>query len=277
MDPNSTLMCKDSACAVGVYPCDGVSDTNEWRFLNLCSAVCLTGILETRLRVPAEKDIDRVVQRELFADAPSGVLVEVGAAKPDYLSMGASFRQLGWKVISIEPNPVFCELHRASGHEVLQYACSDSDADDVDFFVVATKDQHYEGGETSFEGFSSLGIHGRFAEDMRKMQDRTAVEKISVAVRRLDTILANHHPELDGIDLVQIDVEGWELSVLRGLSFTKYKPKVIVLENLHRSWRYRYFMWKHGFRRWKRLKPNEIFVPRRAGFHPFDFIVSIVQ
>ncbi len=108
----------------------------------------------------AEKDIDEVIQKQFSPGVVSGVLVEVGAAKPDYLSVGASFRNLGWKVISIEPNPNFCALHRAMGYEILQYACSDTDAEDVAFFVVATKDQHYLGGETSFESFSSLGIKG---------------------------------------------------------------------------------------------------------------------
>lgn len=225
----------------------------------------------------AEKDIDIVIQRELLPGQLQGVLIEVGAAKPDYLSIGASFRQMGWKVISIEPNPTFCALHHALGHDVLQYACSDRDADNVEFFVVATKDQHYMGGETSFEGFSSLGIRGKFAEDMQKMQGRTDVEKISVAVRRLDTILAEHHPEVKEVDVIQVDVEGWELSVMRGLTFSRYKPKVVILENLHRSFRYRYFMWQHGYKRWRRLKPNEIFVPRRPGFHPFDLLRTLLE
>ena len=225
----------------------------------------------------AEKDIDLLIQREFFPGQTQGVLIEVGAAKPDYLSVGESFRQLGWQVLSIEPNPVFCALHQALGHDVLQYACSDTDAENVDFFVVSTKDQRYEGGETSFEGFSSLGIHGKFAQDMQKMEGETDVETISVAVRRLDTILATHHPEVKEIDVIQVDVEGWELSVMRGLTFSRYKPKVVILENLHRSLRYRYFMWQHGYRRWKRLKPNEIFVPRRRGFHPFDLLQSLLQ
>jgi hypothetical protein len=31
------------------------------------------------------------------------VLVEVGAAHPDYLSMSASYRSRGWRIIAIEP------------------------------------------------------------------------------------------------------------------------------------------------------------------------------
>ncbi len=225
----------------------------------------------------AEKDIDLVIQREFFPGQASGLLIEVGAAKPDYLSVGESFRKLGWQVISIEPNPAFCALHEALGHDILQYACSDHDADNVDFFVVSTKDQHYLGGETSFEGFSSLGVKGKFAKDLRKMEGQTDVEKISISVRKLDTILAEHYPEVKGIDVIVVDVEGWELSVMRGLSVSRYKPRVVVLENLHRSIGYRYFMWKQGYRRWKRLKPNEIFIPRRSGFNFIDLLRTLFE
>jgi|ERR1035441_9223207 hypothetical protein len=101
----------------------------------------------------AEKDIDRVVREAFFPDGTSGVLVEVGAARPDYLSISASFRERGWKIIAVEPNPEFCALHRANGHYVLQYACSDEDKDNVDFFVVDSNGADYLGGKVSFESF----------------------------------------------------------------------------------------------------------------------------
>lgn len=209
----------------------------------------------------AEKDIDRIVQ-EAFFRGKKGVLVEVGAAKPDYLSISASFREMGWTVISIEPNPDFCALHRALGHEILQYACSDEDRDDMDFFVVDSNEAAYLDGTVSFESFSSLGIKGKFADDLAATKVKTNIKTIKVAVRKLDTILEGHHPGLTKIDVVAVDVEGWELNVMRGLSLARYQPKVVILENLHKSFSYRWFMWRQGYTRWKRLKPNEIYIRR---------------
>ncbi len=213
----------------------------------------------------AEREIDQVVRERFFADGRTGVLVEVGAAKPDYLSIGASFRERGWTVISIEPNPVFCAMHRARGHEVLEYACSDEDRDDAEFFVVNSKDAEYMGGTVSFESFSSLGIEGKFREDLEKAKSKTEVETIRVRVRRLDTILAEHYPELTRVDAMAVDVEGWEMAVMRGFSLDRYRPRVVILENLHRSREHRTFMRERGYRRWRRLKPNEVYV-RREGF-----------
>ncbi len=80
----------------------------------------------------AEGHVDRLVLDAFFRNRSKGVVVEVGAARPDYLSIGASFRALGWKVIAIEPNPEFCAAHRAMGHDVLEYACSDQESDDAE-------------------------------------------------------------------------------------------------------------------------------------------------
>ena len=210
--------------------------------------------------MPAEKDIDKVVQQAFFQDGGGGrVLVEVGAARPDYLSVSASFRDRDWTVVSIEPNPYFCAMHRALGHEVLQYACSDRDRDNVDFFVVNSHDAEYLGGNVSFESFSSLGIQGKFAEDLQTTEVKTQIDTIQVNVRTLDTILAQHHPEITHIDLLAVDVEGWELHVLRGLDLDRFQPEVVILENLHKSWSYRRFMLARGYTRWGRLKPNEIY------------------
>lgn len=92
------------------------------------------------------------------------------------------------------------------------------------------------------------------------MKGKTEVETIRVTVRRLDTILAEHFPELTRVDAVAVDVEGWEMAVMRGLSLDRYRPRVVILENLHGSREYRKFMRERGYWRWRRLKPNEVYV-----------------
>jgi FkbM family methyltransferase len=208
----------------------------------------------------AEKNIDRIVSATFFPGQDRGVLVEVGAARPDYLSISASFRAKGWKVVAIEPNPEFCALHRAQGHTVLQYACSDEDKDDVDFYVVNSNSADYMGGKVSYESFSSLGIKDQYAELHETVKEKTSVGTIKVAVRKLDTILAEHEPEVGAVDILAVDVEGWELHVVRGLDLQEYSPKVIILENLFKSNDYVDFMRKHGYGLWKRLEPNDIYV-----------------
>lgn len=205
-----------------------------------------------------EGDVDLVVQEAFFADRTYiGTMIEVGAAKPDYLSVSATFRSLGWRVISIEPNPYFCEMQRQKGFEVMECACGEADRDDVSFFVVQT-DATYQGQPVTNESFSSLGVRGKYAEMMKSVP--TTVSEIKVKVRRLDTILRAQANEIGEIDIVCIDVEGWEMEVLGGLSFEIYKPKVFIVENLFVEQAYVDYFARKGYALWKRLEPNDIFV-----------------
>lgn len=208
----------------------------------------------------AEQDVDVVVRTEFFPDKRTGVIIEVGAARPDYLSVSASFRASGWKVIAVEPNPEFCAAHRAIGNEVLQYAAGEKDDDDVEFFVVDSHGADYMGGPVSYESFSSLGIKGKYADLRAASHVRTSVKTIKVKVRKLDTILAQHEPKLRKVDIVAVDVEGWELSVMRGFDLDRYCPKVVILENLFDSSDYVDYMKERGYRLWTKLPPNDVYV-----------------
>lgn len=208
----------------------------------------------------AEHNIDQIVRDEFFDNVTNGVLVEVGAAKPDYLSISQSFRALGWKIIAVEPNPEFCAEHRALGYEILEYAASDTESDDTNFFVVDSKGAEYMGGPVSFESYSSLGIQGEYADLQKKAKYDMSVKTIPVKVRKLDTILNIHEPDVKNLDIVAVDVEGWELNVMRGLSIKKYCPKVVILENLFDKEEYVDFMKSHGYILWNRLNPNDIYV-----------------
>jgi len=202
-----------------------------------------------------EGNVDRIVQERFFPSG-NGVFVEVGAARPDYLSISASFRGRGWKIVAVEPNPAYQDLYRQHGIEVLPYACGERDADDVDFSVVDSHSTAYEGGRVTYESFSSLAIKDSYAA----LKPNLDVKPIKVKLRRLDTIMAEHAPDVGAIDVVSVDVEGWELEVLKGLTFSRFRPKVLIVENLFSDQSYRDFMADRGYRLWRVLKPNEVYV-----------------
>jgi FkbM family methyltransferase len=137
------------------------------------------------LETSAEGNVDRIVLEEFFNRAGRGVFIDVGAARPDYLSISALYRAFGWRVIAIEPNPEFCEIHRARGHEVLQYACGDHDEDNVDFTIVDSHGCDYRGGCVSFESFSSLGIKDSYATLQADLDTREI--KVNLRASRHDT------------------------------------------------------------------------------------------
>lgn len=204
----------------------------------------------------AEDQIDRVVREAFFPDfSYKGLIVEVGAAGPEYLSISRHFRESEWRVLAIEPNPEFCELHRKANFDVLQYACGDHDEDDVDFEVVY-QPAEYKGGKVTYESFSSLKVLDSYRALKPDIQTRT----IKVKLRRLDTILAEHAPGAQTIDILTIDVEGWELSVMAGFSLRRYRPRVVIMENLLNDRKYRAYMRERGYRLHREMNPNDIYV-----------------
>jgi FkbM family methyltransferase len=201
-----------------------------------------------------EGGIDKYIRTVFFPDyAVKGTLVEVGAAGPDFLSVGKHFRDHGWRVMSIEPNPVFAKQHRDKGHDVFEFACGDHDEDNIDFFVVDSKNAPYESGAVTFESFSSLGIK----EDYSNLKKELDIRKIKVKLRRLDSLI-----DMNNVDILSIDVEGWELEVMKGLDTSRFRPGVIVLENLFSKQEYQRYMTERGYLLFKTLHPNEIYTTK---------------
>jgi hypothetical protein len=65
---------------------------------------------------------------------------------------------------------------------------------------------------------------------------------------------------------LSVDVEGWELEVLDGLDLEKYRPRVMVIENLFRDRKYRAYMRAKGYTLWRCLRPNDIYTSEPVGF-----------
>lgn len=214
----------------------------------------------------AEGNVDKIIKRFFPKDDPGGIFVDVGAARPDRLSISASYRSIDWRIIAIEPNPAFCKLYKEKGYDVLQYACGERDEDDVDFFVVDSRGRKHENVPISYESFSSLGIRGAYLDLLKRSKTymETDTEKIKVNLRRLDTILETHAHDIDHIDILSIDVEGWELEVLNGLDILKYQPRVMVIENLSNEEKYRFYMKGIGYILWKRVRSNDIYLTERG-------------
>ncbi|MCB0833965.1 MAG: FkbM family methyltransferase [Bacteroidetes bacterium] len=226
---------------------------------------------EIEAKSVAEGHVDQIVQKRFFpTKGKSGVLVEIGAARPDFLSIGSYYRQIKWRVVSIEPNPDFYVLHQQQGNEIYAFACGDRDEDDVDFIVVDSHRTKYEDGEVSFESYSSLGIKDSFA----KLNDHLDKRTIKVRLRRLSTLFESEIPGITEIDILAVDVEGWELEVLSGLDSKKHRPRVMILENLFNEEKYRSHLRTLGYRFWRRLYPNDVYVDDEfvgAGFQRLGF------
>ena len=218
------------------------------------------GAFDRRRRFYAEFFTDRYIRNTFFPDfAYRGCVVEVGCATPELLSMSQHFRESGWRCIGIEPNPRFAALHRARGNEILEYAAADFESDDHEF-VVAESVSNYSDHHVSAHSFSSLSIKPEYRAYKGEMLRHFKQTTIRVHVRRLDDILRLCQ-DLPNIDLLTIDVEGYELEVMRGFTPVRFGTRVIVLENLFHNPAYTDYMTSVGYMLHKAIAYNYIYIP----------------
>lgn len=195
----------------------------------------------------AEFDTDLIVKRNYFPDNMKGIVVEVGAAGPEVLSFTKMFRDLGWRCISIEPNPYFVKMHEDLGNEIYPYACSDYNEDDAEFHVL---------GEDANSMVSYSAIKVRYEGTPKNSQ------VIKTKIRTLTYILEKEARLSQEIDILIVDVEGWELDVMRGFDHIKYNPKIVVLENYLNDPEYSNYMESIGYDHTESIEYNHIYKNR---------------
>lgn len=195
----------------------------------------------------SETGVDKWLRENIFKDYNyKGIIIEVGAATPVFISNSYHWRKNGWKSICIEPNPYFVDLHKKENSEVLQYACSNEDLDNVDFTIVG---QVNENDEYSYHSFSHLSdtslLSMKIPEEWKKIYHNLNKVEIKISVRKLDTILKEK--DIKDIDILTIDVEGNEFKVLDGLNLEENKPRVIVLENIDKKFNFKNYLKQYGY------------------------------
>lgn len=203
-------------------------------------------------------DVHEEILRAFFADEPPGVMVDVGAARPLVLSNSAPYRARGWRVVSVEPNPVFCAEHRAYGLAIVQCACADHDAEDVPFTLVELSGSLYRGARITYEAYSSLGMPDYYESRLKEIDQAVRRREISVKVRRLDRILQEH--AIERVDVLSIVAGEWELAVLRGFSIDRYRPRVVSVDNVAGDASRAEYLEPRGYAFWRQFGPKQVFV-----------------
>lgn len=153
---------------------------------------------------------------KLFNKRETGFCIEVGGYDGITGSTTLFFEKLGWKCLIVEPMAEFCEkIRKVRNCELVQAAASD------------------ESGEATFhvaEGVETLSTLEQDKSHASRVQwEGGQLKEIKVNKLKLDEILSNL--KVKEIDFISIDVEGHEMSVLRGLSLQIYQPLIIIIED----------------------------------------------
>jgi FkbM family methyltransferase len=161
------------------------------------------------------QNYEDVMLARAFGHRNQGFYVDVGAGDPNYLSVTRWFYDQGWSGINLEPNRRFFEELVKNRPRDVTFNIGASDVRGVLTFAEA------EVGE-----LSTFDLAGAGDDAVRR----------EVAVAPLDDILAEHAGGRS-IDFLKIDVEGWELHVLKGLDLARFRPAILVIEAVLREGR----------------------------------------
>jgi FkbM family methyltransferase len=185
------------------------------------------------------------LKEEFFGHSGNGFFVEVGANDPEQWSQSFHLEQLGWRGIVVEPQPHLAELLRQRRRAKV--------------YCVACSAPENAGKSMTLH---LAGIHSSF-DPMLKVAGVRPQGSVEAPLRTLDEILA----ETDApspIDFLAIDVEGHEIEVLRGFDFARWRPRLILLEDLVLDMRLHRFMQSRGYKWIRRTDINSWYVPSES-------------
>lgn len=193
----------------------------------------------------AEFQTDKFVRENFFPDfSYKGIMVEVGSGPPEFISMSKHFRDNGWRCICIEPNPKFVEQHKQLGNEIYEFACS-SEEKESSFYIVDSNWKDEDNGiSMSALEIRQFGTHKEIKHE------------IQVKVRTLNSILEELN--IEKIDFLSVDTEGWEIEVMDGFNLEKYQPDIVLLECFQPKV-YNEYMNKKGYKLVKHIHFNYIY------------------
>lgn len=146
-----------------------------------------------------------------------GFFIEVGAFDGYRYSVTYALECVGWNGLLIEAIPERAQECRARRQHSRVVHAVLGEAGDREAPFTVTDDEY--GGMFS---------HTLETTGSQRKRPGTQSRTVPVPMTTLDALLADH---VGGVDAAAIDVEGSEMSVLRGFDLSRYRPKVLLIED----------------------------------------------
>ncbi|AFZ21377.1 FkbM family methyltransferase [Allocoleopsis franciscana] len=157
-----------------------------------------------------------------FLEQTQGFYVDVGAHHPQRFSNTYYFYLKGWRGINIDAMPGSMEnFNKLRPEDInLEFPISDSNQTLT----------YYEFNEPALNGFCEKTAHERDGLRHYKIIDEKKLITYTLA-----EILDKYLPLNQEIDFLNIDVEGLDCQVLKSNNWQKYRPKMVLIEDLNLS------------------------------------------
>lgn len=144
--------------------------------------------------------------------------MDVGSLHPKYVSNTHKLYKKGWRGINIDPNPTTQKLFEFYRPRDINICAG----------VAQTQQKltYYEFEYAGLNSFDSKYVDFRVKERGNTVQRQTQIDCYPLV-----TIFEENLPEGTPIDLLDVDVEGFDIEVLKSNNWSKYRPQVILVED----------------------------------------------
>jgi len=184
------------------------------------------GIYQTAMQTKSlpqltwSQDGEDLLFSELFP--PTGTYVDVGAHHPDRFSVTKLLYDRGWRGINIDSSPNFMELFMKRRPGDIN----------IDTLVGKPRNEYfYEFSEPALNTLNSARAEQLVRLGWKQVRQR------SVTVQDLNFLMEKHLPLGAHIDLLSIDVEGEELSLLSTLNWNNWSIQRCLVEIVEPAFR----------------------------------------
>jgi FkbM family methyltransferase len=205
---------------------------------------------------------DKFANEVIFKNKFNGTFVELGANDGQFLSNTLFFeKNLNWHGLCVEPHPeVYAKLlkNRVKS-KCLNFAVGIKD--DIMMFkkIIESKNSSCKELPSCWSGLLnnySESHSNRVDEWIKKFDAK--YELIPVSVKNINDILS----ELGSteIDFLSMDIEGYELELLKSTDWNKYNIKVVLVENNDNLIDFRNYMATVGYSLLTRIGFDDLYI-----------------
>lgn len=170
-----------------------------------------------RYNISFSKAGDDIQLHKLIKATTPGVYVDIGCWHPTKASNTYYFYLRGWKGLCIDPNPELKALYKKIRPQdcFLNYGVGEN-LQHLNYYML--EDSH-----------SSMNTLDHNFIKKHHLKDKIK-QTIEIPTYSLKHILENHLVKGDRLDFFDVDVEGFDLEVLKTNDWELYRPKVIIVE-----------------------------------------------
>ena len=170
-----------------------------------------------RYTISFSKSGDDIQLMKLIKNSSPGLYVDIGSWHPVKASNSYFFHLRGWKGICIDPNPEMIDLYAKLRPTDIFLNCAVGDSvQNLNYYMLT-------------DNYSSMNTLDYNFIVSHKLENEVKEVK-NIPVYNLKTLLEQHVNSNDRLDFFDIDVEGYDLEVLKTNDWDKFRPKIIIIE-----------------------------------------------